>query len=103
MVWFFRKNDTDNTDDEERLHQQASHDSPYAPKEQDEDLPMDIGTLQDIFSFSFIRGRPIMNFFLAIVWSIGLPILLYHLLLPHIGQVLAMIAASSPPLVIVIL
>lgn len=75
----------------------------YAPGEQNPDLPMDLGTLQDIFSFEFIRGRPILNFILAILWSVGLPILLYHVLRPYIGQVLAMIVASCPPLAIVIL
>lgn len=74
----------------------------YALQEQNEDLPMDLGDLQDIFSFQFIRGRPIWSFILAILWSIGLPILLYHLLRPHIGQVLAMIVAACPPLAIVI-
>lgn len=74
----------------------------YAPKKQDEEAPMDLWTLQDIFSFSFMRGRPILNFFLAIIWSIGLPVLLYNLLKSHIGQVLAMIVASAPPLAIVI-
>ncbi|CAO3589019.1 unnamed protein product [Absidia cylindrospora] len=104
MVWFFGKNN-DNNDNQERLneHDQQDNNDPYAPKEQDEELAMDLGTLQDIFSFSFIRGRPITNFLLAILWSIGLPILLYHILLPHLGQVLAMIIASSPPLAIVVL
>ncbi|ORY93394.1 hypothetical protein BCR43DRAFT_444969 [Syncephalastrum racemosum] len=74
----------------------------YALHEQNEDLPMDLGDLQDIFSFQFIRGRPIWSFILAILWSIGLPILLYHLLRPHIGQVLAMVVAACPPLAIVI-
>lgn len=74
----------------------------YAPKRQDEDIAMDLGTLQDIFSFSFMKGRPILNFFLAILWSIGLPILIYNILKPYIGQVLAMIVASVPPLGIVI-
>jgi hypothetical protein len=75
----------------------------YAPKQQDQDIPMDLGTLQDIFSFGFMRGRPILNFIIAILWSIGLPVLLYNLLKPHIGQVLAMIIASAPPLAIVIM
>lgn len=74
----------------------------YAPKRRDEEEAMDLGTLQDVFSFSFMRGRPIFNFFLAIIWSIGLPILLYNILKPHIGQVLAMIVASAPPLTIVV-
>lgn len=74
----------------------------HAPKRQDEDIAMDLGTLMDIFSFSFMKGRPILNFFIAILWSIGLPILLYHILKPYIGQVLAMIVASAPPLGIVI-
>ncbi|KAL0085129.1 hypothetical protein J3Q64DRAFT_1745744 [Phycomyces blakesleeanus] len=70
--------------------------------EQDEDLPMDLGTVQDIFSFSFFSGRPCLNLFIALLWDIGLPILLYHLLRPIIGQVLAMVVASSPPLVSVL-
>ncbi|KAI9479480.1 hypothetical protein BDB00DRAFT_858748 [Zychaea mexicana] len=74
----------------------------YAPQEQDEDLPMDLGDLTDIFSFEFMRGRPIWNFILAILWCIGLPILLYHILKPYLGQVLAMVVASAPPLLIVI-
>jgi hypothetical protein len=74
----------------------------YRLKAQDEEQPMDLGTLQDIFSFRFIEGRPITNIILAILWSIGLPILLYQLLKPHLGQVLAMIVASAPPLIIVI-
>ncbi|GAN06500.1 hypothetical protein MAM1_0125c05984 [Mucor ambiguus] len=73
----------------------------YAPQRRDEDIPMDLGDLQDIFSFSFMKGRPILNFFLAILWSVGLPILIYNILKPHIGQVLAMIVASAPPLAIV--
>lgn len=112
MVWFFDKKkdneeQTNLTEQEEgrrnREEEIENNNNPYALKEQNEDLPMDLGTVQDIFSFSFIRGRPILNFFLAILWSIGLPILLYHILRPHIGQVLAMIIASSPPLVIVFL
>ncbi|KAI7900046.1 uncharacterized protein BX663DRAFT_440083 [Cokeromyces recurvatus] len=71
-------------------------------QQQNEDLPMDLGSLQDIFTFQFIEGRPITNFILAILWSIGLPILLYHLLKHHLGQVLAMIIASCPPLIIVV-
>ncbi|KAG2192576.1 hypothetical protein INT47_006208 [Mucor saturninus] len=74
----------------------------YAPKRQNEDIAMDLGTLTDIFSFGFMKGRPILNFFLAILWSIGLPILIYNILKPYIGQVLAMIVASVPPLGIVI-
>ena len=74
----------------------------YTPQEQDEDLPMDIGDLTDIFSFEFMRGRPIWNFFLAILWCIGLPILLYHILKPYLGQVVAMVVASAPPLLIVV-
>lgn len=74
----------------------------YAPKRQDEEVAMDLGTLLDIFSFGFLRGRPILNFFIAILWSIGLPILLYNILKPIIGQVLAMIVASAPPLGIVV-
>lgn len=73
----------------------------YSLQEQDEEQPMDLGTLQDIFSFSFMKGRPIFNFILAILWSIGLPLLLYNLLRPYIGQVLAMVTASAPPLAIV--
>lgn len=69
---------------------------------QDEDLPMDLGSLQDIFTFKFYEGRPVTNIIMAILWSIGLPILLYQLLKPRLGQVLAMIVASAPPLVIVI-
>ncbi|PHZ12160.1 uncharacterized protein RHIMIDRAFT_237976 [Rhizopus microsporus ATCC 52813] len=75
----------------------------YAPKQQDEEQPMDLGTLQDIFSFSFMRGRPILNFILAILWSVGLPVLLYNIFKPHTGQVLAMVIASAPPLAIVII
>ncbi|KAI9318422.1 hypothetical protein BX666DRAFT_1927696 [Dichotomocladium elegans] len=75
----------------------------YAPREQNEDVPTDLGDLQDIFSFEFMRGRPIWNFFLAILWCIGLPILLYHILRPYLGQVIAMVVASAPPLLIVIL
>ncbi|KAI7899374.1 uncharacterized protein BX663DRAFT_521533 [Cokeromyces recurvatus] len=75
----------------------------HAPQRRDEEQPMDLGDLQDIFSFSFMKGRTIWNFFLAILWSIGLPILLYHILKPYIGQVLAMITASAPPLAIVII
>ncbi|KAI9483582.1 MAG: hypothetical protein EXX96DRAFT_632164 [Benjaminiella poitrasii] len=71
-------------------------------QKQNEDLPMDLGSLQDIFTFRFIEGRPITNFILAVLWSIGLPILLYHLLKPRLGQVVAMIIASCPPLVIVV-
>lgn len=75
----------------------------YAPKQQDEEQPMDLGTLQDIFSFSFMRGRPILNFIMAILWSVGLPVLLYNVLKPYTGQVLAMIIASAPPFAIVIM
>jgi hypothetical protein len=74
----------------------------YAPTEQNEEIPMDIGSLQDIFSFTFMKGRPILNFILAILWSIGLPVLLYELLKPRIGQIAAMIIASAPPLIIVV-
>ena len=74
----------------------------YAPQEQNEDQPMDLGDLTDIFSFEFMRGRPIWNFILAILWCIGLPILLYHILKPYLGQVVAMVVASAPPLLIVI-
>jgi hypothetical protein len=74
----------------------------YRLQKQREDQPMDLGTLQDIFSFKFYEGRPITNIIIAILWSIGLPILLYQLLRPHLGQVLAMIVASAPPLIIVI-
>ena len=74
----------------------------YRISKQDEDAPMDLGSLRDIFSFKFFEGRPITNIFLAILWSIGLPILLYQLLKPRLGQVLAMIVASCPPLLIVI-
>lgn len=75
----------------------------YRIHEQDEEKPMDLGELQDIFTFEFMRGRPVWNFILAILWSIGLPILLYHLLKPHLGQILAMIVAACPPLLIVVL
>ncbi|KAG0909058.1 hypothetical protein G6F33_009139 [Rhizopus arrhizus] len=75
----------------------------YSLQEQNDEQPMDLGTLQDIFSFSFMKGRPIFNFILAILWSIGLPLLLYNLLRPYIGQVLAMVSASAPPLAIVII
>lgn len=74
----------------------------YRLDKQNEDQPMDLCTLQDIFSFKFYEGRPITNIILAILWSIGLPILLYQLLKPRLGQVLAMIVASAPPLIIVI-
>lgn len=70
--------------------------------EQDENLPTDLSSLQDIFSFRFFEGRPITNILLAILWSIGLPILLYELLKPRLGQVASMIIASCPPLIIVI-
>ncbi|KAG1054349.1 hypothetical protein G6F43_003639 [Rhizopus delemar] len=70
--------------------------------EQDENLPTDLSSLQDIFSFRFFEGRPITNILLAILWSIGLPILLYELLKPRLGQVVSMIIASCPPLIIVI-
>ncbi|KAI8061765.1 hypothetical protein BC940DRAFT_309693 [Gongronella butleri] len=82
--------------------QPSENEYKHAPPQQNEDLPMDLGTVQDIFSFSFLRGRPIVNFILAVLWSIGLPVLLYELLRPHIGQVLAMIAASCPPIAIVV-
>ncbi|CEG74116.1 hypothetical protein RMATCC62417_09379 [Rhizopus microsporus] len=62
----------------------------------------DLSSLQDIFTFQFVQGRPITNIIIAILWSIGLPILLYELLKPRLGQVVAMIIASCPPLVIVI-
>ncbi|ORE22874.1 hypothetical protein BCV71DRAFT_166640, partial [Rhizopus microsporus] len=62
----------------------------------------DLSSLQDIFTFQFVQGRPITNIIMAILWSIGLPILLYELLKPRLGQVVAMIIASCPPLVIVI-
>ncbi|RCH99268.1 hypothetical protein CU098_008581 [Rhizopus stolonifer] len=81
---------------------QPTQQQPYRLSKQDEDLPMDLGSLQDIFSFRFFEGRPITNIFLAILWSIGLPILLYQLLKPRLGQVVAMIIASCPPLFIVI-
>ncbi|KAI8968916.1 hypothetical protein BDF20DRAFT_826697 [Mycotypha africana] len=74
----------------------------YAPKAQNEDLPMDLGELQDIFSFEFMGGRPILNFILAVLWSIGLPVLIYNILKPHLGQVVSMVIASAPPLAIVI-
>ncbi|KAI8073519.1 uncharacterized protein B0P05DRAFT_548919 [Gilbertella persicaria] len=74
----------------------------YAPQPRDEEAPMDLGTLQDVFSFSFMKGRPILNFVLAVLWSIGLPILLYHLIKPYTGQVLGMIVASAPPLCMVL-
>ncbi|CAO3616512.1 unnamed protein product [Cunninghamella echinulata] len=104
MVWFFdNKKDTEEQTKLNTEEEGNNNDNPYARKEQNENLPMDLGTLQDIFSFNFIRGRPIVNFFLAILWCIGLPILLYHILRPYIGQVFAMIVASSPPLIIVLL
>ncbi|KAI8639684.1 hypothetical protein BD408DRAFT_349445 [Parasitella parasitica] len=74
----------------------------YKLNKQNEDLPMDLGSLQDIFTFKFFQGRPITNIIMAILWSIGLPILLYQLLKPRLGQVVAMIIASCPPLVIVV-
>lgn len=91
-----------NEEEEEEEEEGYKNKFKYAPKRQDEDIAMDLGTLQDIFSFGFMRGRPILNFFLAILWSIGLPILLYNILKPYIGQVLAMIVASVPPLGIVL-
>lgn len=85
-----------------REPQQEHQNQRYRLNEQDEDLPMDLGSLQDIFTFRFFEGRPITNIIMAILWSIGLPILLYQLLKPRLGQVVAMIIASCPPLVIVI-
>ncbi|CAO3632245.1 unnamed protein product [Mucor hiemalis] len=126
MVWPFRNskvNDQENLNSNKELLRQETNETgfetiienkeededegyqnkyKYAPKKQDEEQPMDLGTLQDMFSFGFLKGRPIFNFFIAIIWSIGLPILLYNILKPHIGQVLAMIVASAPPLAIVI-
>ncbi|KAK4512443.1 uncharacterized protein ATC70_003143 [Mucor velutinosus] len=85
------------------IEQQEEHQNQrYRLNKQDEDLPMDLGSLQDIFTFKFFEGRPIANIIMAILWSIGLPILLYQLLKPHLGQVVAMIIASCPPLVIVV-
>ncbi|KAI8391458.1 uncharacterized protein BYT42DRAFT_194941 [Radiomyces spectabilis] len=78
------------------------HNNQYTLKPQDEDRPVDLGELQDIFSFKFFKGRPVTNFILAILWSIGLPILIYHLLKPRLGQVVAMIIAACPPLLAVI-
>lgn len=69
---------------------------------QNEDMPMSLQDAQDIMNFKFVTGRPIMNFILAVLWSIGLPILLYHILQPRIGQVAGMIIASLPPLAIVV-
>jgi hypothetical protein len=111
MVWFKSNKIEDDAkiesgkllDSSENMPQPtAIQDNHHAPKEQDEDIAMDLGDLQDIFSFSFMKGRPFLNFFLAILWSIGLPILLYEILKPHVGQVVAMIIASSPPLAIVV-
>lgn len=90
-------------DERQLLSDNNRNNNAYAPHEQDEDLPTDLGDLQDIFSFEFMRGRPIWNFILAVLWCIGLPILLYHILRPHLGQVLAMVVASAPPLLIVVL
>ncbi|KAG2183813.1 hypothetical protein INT44_008824 [Umbelopsis vinacea] len=70
--------------------------------EQNPDGPMSMGDMQDVMYFKFVMGRPILNFILAILWSIGLPILLYHLLRPRIGQIAGMIVASLPPLAIVV-
>ncbi|KAI8882048.1 hypothetical protein K501DRAFT_295502 [Backusella circina FSU 941] len=100
MVWFKSNRIIDDVEVESgKLLETTENQSPSttiqnnqnAPKEQDEDIPMDLGDLQDIFSFNFMKGRPI-----------GLPILLYEILKPHVGQVVAMIIASSPPLAIVI-
>ncbi|CAO0801661.1 unnamed protein product [Mucor circinelloides] len=85
-----------------REQQEEHQNQRYRLQKQDEDLPMDLGSLQDIFTFKFFQGRPIANIIMAILWSIGLPILLYQLLKPRLGQVVAMIIASCPPLVIVI-
>jgi hypothetical protein len=121
MVWPFRTEnkvrsessgqllDSQGNKNNPRLQQEAEEEESdefvgkykYAPQRRDEEQPMDLGDLQDIFSFSFMRGRPIWNFILAILWSIGLPILLYNILKPYTGQVLAMIIASAPPLIIV--
>ncbi|ORX62907.1 hypothetical protein DM01DRAFT_1297793, partial [Hesseltinella vesiculosa] len=100
MGFFNKKMD----DDQERAQLTRSPtEDDYTLPEQNQDLPMDLGTVQDIFSFSFIRGRPLFNFLLAVLWSIGLPILLYQLLRPRLGQVVAMIVAACPPLAIVLL
>ncbi|GAA5801989.1 hypothetical protein HPULCUR_007449 [Helicostylum pulchrum] len=96
------RQNTENKEEEEDDDDEYQNKFKYAPKRQDEEVAMDLGTLLDIFSFGFLRGRPILNFFIAILWSIGLPILLYNILKPLIGQVLAMIVASAPPLGIVI-
>ncbi|KAI8985429.1 hypothetical protein BDB01DRAFT_850007 [Pilobolus umbonatus] len=86
-----------------KVNDTPEHTYQHAPKEQDEDQPMELGELMDIFSFEFIKGRPLFNFFLAILWCLGLPILLYELLKPFVGQVLAMIIASAPPLAIAVI
>ncbi|KAG2175516.1 hypothetical protein INT43_001163 [Umbelopsis isabellina] len=70
--------------------------------QRNEDMPMSLQDAQDIMNFKFVTGRPIMNFILAVLWSIGLPILLYRILQPRIGQVAGMIIASLPPLAIVV-
>lgn len=70
--------------------------------EQDPDGPMSMGDMQDVMYFKFVMGRPILNFIIAVLWSIGLPILLYQLLRPRIGQIAGMIVASLPPLAIVV-
>jgi hypothetical protein len=55
--------------------------------EQNQDEPMSMDDMQNIMLFKFVAGRPIINFIIAVLWSIGLPILLFHLLRPRIGQV----------------
>jgi hypothetical protein len=70
--------------------------------EQNPDGPMSMGDMQDVMYFKFVMGKPMLNFILAVLWSIGLPILLYHLLRPKIGQIAGMIVASLPPLAIVV-
>jgi len=70
--------------------------------EQNQDEPMSMDDMQNIMLFKFVTGRPILNFIIAVLWSIGLPILIFQLLRPRIGQVAAMIIASLPPLAIVV-
>ncbi|KAH8550383.1 hypothetical protein BGW37DRAFT_468520 [Umbelopsis sp. PMI_123] len=70
--------------------------------EQNPDGPMSMDDMKDVMFFKFVMGRPILNFIIAVLWSIGLPILLYHLLRPSIGQIAGMIVASIPPLAIVV-
>ncbi|KAI9257644.1 hypothetical protein BY458DRAFT_535238 [Sporodiniella umbellata] len=102
-VWFLLKENVESSSSmptDKNLPRKTEH--KYGLKKQNEDQPMDLETLQDIFSFNFMNGRPVLNFFLAVLWSIGLPILIYNVLQSHIGQVAAMITASAPPLVVVL-